>query len=61
MWNKGKNDNPKKIIKDIDFFKSLPSLIQENLNGRTIEEFQKILENCAKNQPKTFRFNKMSN
>ena len=49
---KEKNYNPKKIIKDIDFFKSLLFLIQENLNGKTIEEFKNILENCAKNQPK---------
>ena len=39
-------------LKDIEFLESLPRIIEDNLYGKTIEEFKTILENCAKNQPK---------
>ena len=39
-------------LEDIEFLKSIPTIISEKLNGKTKEEFKGILANCVKNQPK---------
>ena len=39
-------------LNDINFIKYIPNIINENLNGKTLEEFKNILENCVKNKSK---------
>ena len=45
-------ETSKERINDLNFFKSLKSIIMEKLNGKTIEEFKKIIENWEKNKSK---------
>ena len=49
-----KRDEKEKIgiLSDVNFFTCITDVIKENLNGKTIEEFKIILENCAKNKSK---------
>ena len=49
---KKENNENEIILKDIEFLQLVPIIINDNLNGKTINEFKFILEKCAKNQPK---------
>ena len=44
--------NPTQQCKDIDFFKMLLPVINEKLEGKTIEEFKDIIKQCSQNKPK---------
>jgi hypothetical protein len=49
------DDNNKEInglLNEVEFLKLISSSVEQKLNGKTIEEFKFMIENCAKNQPK---------
>ena len=53
--NDSKNINQSSLkisTTDIEFLKFIPSVINEKLNGKTLEEFKITLKKCAQNQPK---------